>query len=346
MNPNKPEQARLSKKDRKMANRKLRLEEKNSKSSEIMGISRRSFLKTLLIGGGAVALGGLGISRLLEGSSFKSLPEQVRTFNHGSSSESEREALIRNVVTQYIAITGSTRINVEDMVKNRILFFNSYEEYGKAISRDCGGDSNKSAWTCFDSGKVYFNKTRLWENTRNRPDLQGLFLAALTVHEIGHVDLTPRASSLKDDPRYYFDFRDGSGRQSYDTYYGVQVYTKQRGFGFNNTEEVVVDTIQAWMLTEKLVPIASQALLTEAVRSSVYYQNGVEILLPYVRKLMPFQQFYNLHATSDFEGMAEALGRNLPGSNSAFERGRELMVGFQANDRARIERTGIFSLIR
>jgi len=74
-----------------------------------------------------------------------------------------------------------------------------------------------------------------------------------------------------------------------------------------------------------------------------YNENGVDLFIRFTKLYIPLETLYQMHATSDFEGLTRLVGENLPGNLHPLVKGMLLFAGIDQSNRALIQQSGILT---
>lgn len=337
---------KLSRKERRRIDR----EEQKKARSNVPNPSRRTFLKRLGIGLGAIGATSIGGLKYLESErekskTFKDWALEFKWENIGSVAD--LEGFKRSAINEYINLTGSVNLTPEQLLESgRVKFYPSTRDFQAAIRQKkpgyTGGDVG---YTDYDNTLVFFDIEGIKAEAWRLPGNDGLHLARLMFHELGHLDVALKSTGFQiNNPNYYFRNPQIGVDEPYFVYRGFQVFTRSSYYGFNLVEEAALDTLAHRLLTERSgIPPERVDAFT---KDSKYYRNGVDLLLPFSRKFIDLDTLYSLHASSDFDGIVELVGSKLPGEASNIYKGRELFIGIQERNPGRIASTGIQQLLR
>lgn len=341
--------SKLSRKER----RKIEREDRKKADTQVPNPGRRNFLKNLGIGLGILGVAGAGGLKLLdnEREKNKSFKDRVLEFNWNNIHSSEDlRPFLESGVREYLKVTNSPNLTEAQFLETgRISFYKTTREFEEAIRKlkpnYPGGDT---AYSDYDNQKLYFNIEKLKNEAKRFPNGDGVNLTRLMFHELGHFDvqLKTEGDQINKVDEYYFINPNTKKREPYKAYRGVQVYTASSYSGFDQTEEVVPDTLSYRLLVERVgLPEAAVSFHT---RDSKYYRVGVDTFLPFSKKQIFLDDLYRLHATSGFDGMINLVGSKLTGPTNfnARNRGRELFIGMQERNPQKIASTGIQSVSR
>lgn len=344
--------SRLNRKQRRVLEREAKKGAENKPSNP----GRREFLKKLGIGLGILGVAGAGGLKLLDNEREKSkaFKERVLEFNWNNiHSQEELRPFLESGVREYLKVTNSTNLTEAQLLEpGRITFYKTTKEFEEAVKKikpNYKGDN--TAYSDFDNNKLFFDIQRLKSEAQKLPNSDGINLARLLFHELGHFDVKLNTSGEQiNNPNYYFTNPRTGVNEKYKLYRGFQVYTDSSYFGFEQLEEVVLDTLAHRLLVEKVgLPEAPVSFHT---RNSKYYRSGVDLFLPFSLQHIPLNTLYNLHATSDFDGLTKLIGSLLPGprtdekNDRVIYNARELFIGIQEENPQRIAATGVHRILR
>lgn len=324
--------SKLSRKER----RKVEREERKKADNQVPNLSRRNFLKKLGIGLGILSVAGAGGLKILdnEREKSKSFKDRVLEFNWKNIHSSEDlKPFLESGIKEYLKVTNSPNLTEAQLLEpGKISFYQTTKEFEAAIRKlkpnYQGGDT---AYSDYDNQKLYFDIESLKREARSLPNSDGVNLARLMFHEFGHFDVQIRTEGdqIGKVEEYYFTNPHTKKREAYKVYRGVQVFTASSYYGFDQVEEVILDTLADRLLIERVgIPDVAVSFYT---KDSKYYKKGVDVFLPFTRENISLEDLYHLHAISDFDGMVDLVGSKLSGPENftTRQRGRELFIGVQ-----------------
>lgn len=340
------------------------------------GITRRDFLKVAVPGAWALELregGGIGgLSTpakfglvkdvvLLTGSvsllfpkekAPKSFKDRVLSFKWEQAKGKELETFTSDLADEYLRLTGTTRLAKADLTgPGKTNFFQNRQDMVQAIRETDPSYklARETVWAYADfrTGKVFIDLGTLRENTTaaakaskiDPNNIAGIVLLDSVWHEWGHKDITVSTSGqLLNNPDFYFLSPNSGLNEQFRRYRGAEVFTDTH-FGFSRFEEVLNETITLRRM-EKI------GLGTNLTVYGDYFPDGVSFfpMFTIVVKI-PLETLYQMHATSDFEGLAKLIGSHLPGPEDPLQKGVRLMVGIHQSNSQLIEQTGVHSVI-
>lgn len=300
----------------------------------------------------AILLTGGGIlTSFLKEKQPKPFKEQVLTFGWDQVNSKELEGFTGDLADEYLRLTKTNRITRSDLVGiGKMNFLNSREEMIKAIRilrPDFAPESEQWGYTDFKTGKVFIDLATLKEqivtqaknNNLDPNKTAGMALLDAVWHEWGHVDVTERTQGeLINNPKYFFRSPVSNKDEQFRRYRGAEVYTDTY-YGFLRFEEVLNETITVRRVIE-------QVGLEMVVSAGGYYQNGVDFFPLFTSAVgIKLDDLYQMHATSDFEGITKLVGSKLPGEEDPLVKGSRLIVGIHQSNPRMIQETGVYRLL-
>lgn len=311
-------------------------------------ISRRKFLKLAVGTAGAAGAAGLAavISENLKTSEKpKSLKEEVMSFSWLDVENPDKlNKFTHRLADEYIAVTGTARVTKEDLTgQGKTSFFKSKSAYTAAaniIDREYRPTATQFGYTDFKTGKTFIDLETLKRLALQQPDMTaGMAIIDALWHEWGHKDVTPRIEGkLLNDQRYVFLSSNSGQSEPFRSYRGLEVFTDTY-YGFLRMEEALLETITTRLMFEKVG-------LEGIMSAGDYFSNGVDILLPFTKSIMTVDELYQKRASSDFEGLAEIFGANLPGTGDNLAKGSQLYLAIHQDNPQLLSQTGIFQKAR
>lgn len=317
------------------------------KKNEPSNPGRRRLLLGAAAGAGLLATGiGLGVGIELKKSNTPDVP--TLTDMLGSTWESlknpeTQEKFLQVAAEQYMSVTQSTRVTAEGLVKSTTMF-NSAVEAQPVIKKIVPEFLQELTGAAdFESGKVYVDMETLTKQNRKRPgNLEGeggLALLGLLWHEWGHLDIETRTTGeLLNNPDVFFHSPVSNLDERFLEYRGGEVLT-HTFFGFKRFEEIWNETVALKLQMEGLK-------LPSVIAGENYFENGTGFFLDLVNTVgITAKQLYEMHATSDFEGFARAIGKRLPGNSPDIYKGVNLFIGIHRSNSEMIKQTGALELL-
>lgn len=340
-------------------------------------ISRRDFLKIVIPGAWTLELrkaGGVGnlstpakiglvkdvvllvgvggvVNLLLTEKQPKSFKERILSFKWEQANGKELEGFYSDLADEYLRLTKTGRVTKNDLVgAGKTNFLKSREEMVKAI-RDLVPDFTPTptqwGYADFKTGKVFIDLATLKEQTEaqarnNNLDSNktaGMALLGAVWHEWGHVDIRERMQGeLINNPRYVFHSPASGKDEQFRKYRGAEVFTDTY-YGFLRFEEVLNETVTIRRIIE-------QVGLEAAFSAADYYQNGIDFFPMFTSATgIKLDDLYQMHATSDFEGIIKLIGSKLPGDGSSFEKGIKLALGIHQSNPQLIQQSGVYGFV-
>lgn len=365
--------SRLTRKEKQRVSREIARQK-----LEAQKVSRRGFLEAIIPGGWvpeAIRSGGLGglstpgkISlikdvALVSGLGLnvaglfgkeqeeKSFKDKVLKFGwKNTENPSALQNFTNLAAEEYVKLTKTPRLTKPELTAQTI-FCRSNDEFTrtvKTINPEFFLAGNQWGYADFSSHQLVIDLDGLKKQTiiqaqsqKIDPELTaGKALLDGLWHEWGHLDVTERHEGKNlNNPDIYFLSPVSLKNEQWRKYRGGAVYTDTY-YGYVRFEEVLLETITIRRITEQLG-------LAEPFSTGNYYQNGVDLFWNFTREtgISP-ETLYQAHATSDFEELAEIIGRNLPGNESPEIKGIRLFTGIHQANSNMIDQTGIRSVLK
>ncbi|GEM_PF-3151801 len=311
--------------------------------------SRRKFLKLALGTAAAVGLGVVAPS-LFKEPETKTFKEKVSTFNLDMAEDPEKLRAFTEVLADvYLELTPSTRITKADLVgPDKTNFYKARKDFVQAVKNvSPKRDTQEEHWgyAHYPTKQVFIDLSYIRRNLRIDPSLKnrtGLLLANTLFHEWGHLDLEERTEvGFINNPRMSIELSDGQIIE-FKRYHGGSVV--QDGTDVNplfwRFDEVWNETLAVRRVYEAV----GRDNTVDLEYAPIYYPNGLDVFFPFTFDI-PLRTLYEMHATSDFEGFAELIGRKLPRDQTELMRGMNLILAIDSADSAIIQETGILSVI-
>lgn len=281
----------------------------------------------------------------------KSFKEKVLSFKWDQAKGQELESFTSDLADEYLRLTGTTRVNKNDLTgAGKTNYFTNRDEMVKAIralTPDFIPTTRQWGYTDFETGKVFIDLGTLKEQTGTQArqnngdpnDTAGVALLDALWHEWGHVDVTPRTEGKYiNNPQLYFYSPNSNKNELYKKYRGAQVFTDTY-YGFLRFEEILNETIIVKRMIE-------QVGLEDIFSASEYYENGIDFFPLFTSAVeIKLEDLYQLHTTSDFEGIVNLIGSHLPGNEDPFVKGGRLLVGIHQSNPQLIQQTGVYNLL-
>lgn len=262
------------------------------------------------------------------------------TWEHAKSKDQLNEFTNR-LAEEYIRLTKTKRVTKEDLVgQHKTSFYKSTDEFVKAVREvEPSFNRTKNQWgyTHYASKRVFIDLDTLEKQATTQHPSAGLALLDSLWHEWGHLDVSERTSGelINNPQKAYFHSPISNKNEPYRKYRGAAVYTDTY-YGFLRFEEVLNETITVRRMVE-------QVGLEAVISARDYYENGIDFFPKFTSSAnIPLDTLYELHATSDFEGLAKLIGGHLPGKEDPLLKGKKLFIGIHDLNRSMIEETGVF----
>lgn len=309
------------------------------KEQEAAKQSRRTLLKRLAAAAGVVGVGGtaIAVARSVEPQREKSLKEKVLSFTWKDAENKDKlHALTESLADGYLQLTQTNRLTKQDLThKENIIFHRSEEEFLTAIRNIDAKYAVKRqrGYADYKNKRIYVSLEELRRSSNNA----GLLLVDLLWHEWGHLDIQRRTTGeYINNPQALLVPFPGAKPEVVKGYHGGVMYSESHE-DFQRFEETWIEAVTIKMMREGLG-------LQDIEASKDYYENGADILLA-LTKSLSYKSFYEMHATSNFEGFAKFVGEQLPGEGTPFTKGERLFIATHKNDQVAMRQTGVFERI-
>lgn len=294
-----------------------------------------------------------GITALLsKEKSPKSFKDRILSFKWEQAKGKLLESFIEDLADEYLRLTGTTGLTKADLTgPGRTNFFQNRQDMIKAI-REVNSDyqlPRETVWghADFKTGKVFIDLGTLKEQTTvaaktigvDPANMAGVALLDATWHEWGHKDVTEsRSGQMLNNPDFYFFSPNSGQNEQFRRYRGAEVFTDTY-FGFLRFEEVLIETITLRRMEE-------QVGVTHLVTPGDYFPDGTSFFPMFTMVTnIPLDTLYQMHATSDFEGIAKLIGSHLPGQEDPLKKGIRLMLGIHQSNSQMIQDTRVHEVI-
>ena len=271
------------------------------------------------------------------------LKKEILTFSWKDAENSDKlKKFIDDLASGYLELTHTPRLNKEDLVgKGKTTFYSDSSSYVDAIRKfepQFSPSPTNWGYTHYPSKKVLINL----ESIKKQAEAigpAGLTITTATWHELGHLDVAERITGeFLNNPKFYFHSPISNVDEQFKKYRGGAIYTDTY-YSFTRFEEVLNETITARRIIGLLGADANIAV------SADYYKNGVDFFSKFTDAYIPLETLYQLHATSDLEGLAKLAGKNLPGEKDPVIKGLVLFRGIHEANADLIKETGVFEQI-
>lgn len=351
-------------------------EEKDRKrKTEVKNPDRRKFLKQVLPGGwipeaiisggvdhlskeakvslakdvalASLALGGiLAADKIGEKKTEKSLKKKVLSFAWKDAEDKEKlRAFVEQLADGYLQTTQTRRLTKEDLIgENRITFYQTKDAFTqgvRVVAPNYQPTETQWGYTHYSSKRVFIDLESIKKQALTQNADAGLALINALWHEWGHLDVVERTEGelINNPSKAYLNSPNSKKREPYSRYRGGAVYTETY-YGFLRFEEALNETITVRRMIE-------QVGLEKVVSGRDYYENGVDFFprLTYAIGIS-LEDLYQMHATSDFEGLAKRIGEKLPGKADSLAKGGALFVGIHNSDPKIIQQTGALDIAK
>lgn len=282
----------------------------------------------------------------------RSFKDRVLSFGWDQAEGRELRGFTSDLADEYLRLTRTDRITRADLVDPRkINYFSSREEMLREIGiiePNFSIGQTQYGYANFESGRIFLDLSTLRDQVTSSATMlskldpnktAGMALLDAIWHEAGHVDVKARdQGEWLNNPKFFFHSPKSNRDEQFRRYRGVEVFTDTY-FGFLWFEEVLNETITFRRMTE-------QVGLERVISAKDYYQNGVDFFSLFTSSAgISLKDLYQLHATSDFEGLIKLLGSKLPGNRPADEKGMDLAVAIHQSNPQLIQQTGVYNLL-
>lgn len=272
-----------------------------------------------------------------------SFKEKVLRFKWlDAEKNSALESFTQLTAEEYLRLTQSPRFSKQKLIDSKqTQFFKDRRSYLAAVRQMFPGYNSDSQWgyTHFATGLVFIDLETLRSQSSAQGGEAGLALLDALWHEWGHLDIEERGQGkFINNPADYFYSPVSGKKEVFLRYRGGEIFTATY-YGFLRFEEVWNETITVRRMLE-------QVGLAEVISAADYYQSGVNFFPQLTMATgISLDNLYNLHVTSDFEGLAQRIGDKLSGTGSSLEKGVNLFLGIHQRDEKIIAQSGALKLI-
>lgn len=273
-----------------------------------------------------------------------SLKEKVLSFTWKDAENPDKlKAFVKNLADEYLQLTQTPRLKKEDLIgKGKTTFYYDRESYINAVREVYPQFAPRQTdWgaTHYASKMVFIDFDTLKKQAIAQNAPAGFALIDTVWHEWGHLDVTARTTGeFINNPKFYFPSPNSNTNELFRKYRGGAIYSDTY-YDFLKFEEVLIESITIRRIAE-LMEIDSKL-----VSAGNYYENGVDFFPKFTSAYIPPGTLYQMHATSDFEGLAELVGQNLPGNETPAAKGLKLFIGINQSNANLIKETGVFERI-
>jgi flagellin-like hook-associated protein FlgL len=350
-------------------------EKGHNEKTEIEDPSRRKFLKQFLPGGWipeAIRSGGIGhlskearislikdtafvslavggrlaLDRIGEENTEKSLKEKILSLTWQDVEDKEKlQVFTETLANAYLQLTNTSRLNKEDLLgKDKTNFYKGRESFLaaiKTVSPSFELSSSQWGYAHYETRRVFIDLDSLRKQSSTQTNKAGLALLDALWHEWGHLDIVERTSGelINNSSKAYLNSPNSKTSEPYSRYRGGAVYT-QTYYGFLRFEEILNEAINVRRMIE-------QVGLGDIVSAGDYYKDGINFFPKLTSVIgISLNNLYQMHATSDFEGLAKRIGGKLPGNADPLIKGIVLFIGIHASDSKIIQQTGALDIIK
>ncbi len=278
------------------------------------------------------------------------IKDQVLSFSwEDVENEDKLQAFTSLLANGYIQSTKTNRVSKQDLIgKDKTTFYPNQQKFIEAIRQvnpTFTTSPDQWGYADYESEKVFIDLGSLkQQNQEESKEISaGMALLDGLWHEWGHLDVTERTTGelIGNVEKSYFILPNTNIREPFRKYRGGTVYTDTY-FGFLRFEEVWLETITVRRMLEEVG-------LSAVSSGRNYFENGVNFFPKLTSALgISLEELYQMHATSDFEGLARLIGSHLPGFEGAdpLYKGKALFVGIHENNPEIIEQTGVLELLK
>lgn len=296
--------------------------------------------------------GGTAVLFPIEGPP-KSFKNRVLSFKWEQAKGKGLESFTADLADEYLKLTGTSRLTKADLIgPGTTNYFPNRQDMVKAI-REIDPNyeiARGTVWgyTDFKTRKVFIDLGTLKEQTTaaakasklDPSNIAGMALLDALWHEWGHKDITEKKEGqLLNNPDFYFLSPKSGQNEQFRRYRGAEVFTDTY-YGLLRFEEVLNETITLRRMEEQT------GIRTYLATPGDYFPDGVSFfpMFTIVAKI-PLETLYQMHATSDFEGLAKLIGSHLPGQEDPLQKGVRLVIGIHQSNSQLIEQTGVHGVI-
>lgn len=330
--------------------------------SQAQTISRKLFLRRAVAAGSIAAVSAIPVvGSLLRAGNFepqaaprienqpKSFKDRVLSFSWDQAEGSKLGVFVDDLASEYLRLTRTDLVDKTDLIVSITYFARSQEMVTaiKSLNPSYPVRDTLYAYANQSSRKIFISLSTLREQVSNAARQQnqdpnktaGLALLDAFWHEFGHLDTKERTEGeLLNNPKYYFFSPRSQLDEVFRKYIGMQVLTDTY-FGFLWFDEVVNETVTVRRMLE-------QVGLSGIVSAADYYPNGVDFFPQFTSVAgIDLNTLYQIHATSDFEGLLKLMGSKLPGGQTPMEKGMNLAVAIHRSNPQLIRQTGVYNLL-
>jgi len=326
--------------------RRERRQEERAQKKVAKDNSPRIGRRSVILGAGAAVVAvatGAGVKLLSPEQDKRTFKEKVLAFSWEDAKDKNKLSSFRDVMAdEYLKLTKTPRVRKDDLVgTDKTTLFDKTQEYVTSVRKvEPRYTPTPTQWgyTHYDSKKVFIDLEKLKAQASLQNNSAGLALINALWHEWGHLDVESRTNgTLLNNPSHSFSSPVSGQNEQFKKYRGGAVYTDTY-YGYLHFEEVLNETITIRRLVEEVG-------LGEVFSAEDYYRNGVDFFPKFTSVSgIPLKQLYELHATSDFEGLGRLVGGKLPGQGDPLVKGVNLFTAIHRSDPQMIQQTGVFTL--
>lgn len=267
----------------------------------------------------------------------ESLKREILGFSWKDAEDSGKlKKFVDDLADSYLQLTQTPRLDKEGLTQ-KTYSYSSEQEFINAVRKidPSYAIPHERGYADYKNKNVFLNLEAL---RRDGPDRAGLEIINTLWHEWGHLDITERTTGeLLNNQKFFFYSPNSNSNELFRKYIGAAIYTNTY-YGFKRFEEVLNEIMVLRRMTGQLE-------LGDVVSSKEFYQNGTDFFSKFTSIYIPLKTLYEMHATSDFEGLAKLVGQYLPGKETPITRGVRLFRGIHQSDSDLIKQTGVFEQI-
>ena len=271
------------------------------------------------------------------------LRHRIETFSWKlADNPDELWGFTKEMAKAYKTTTKTSRLTQKSLLRDTY-FFGSSAEYAAAVQGIRSSyNPNNGQWgyTDYSTGRVFIDLQMV--NTHvPQFDLAGTAIANALLHEWGHADVTERREGdLLNNPERTLTSAYTGEAEQWRKYRGGEFYTDTSS-GMERFEEVLNESIVIRRMSEQF----GLSRLVSATLSYGYHENGTEFFPELtIAAGISLDELYEMHATSDFEGLATKIGLVLGGPGDPLSKGANVLFAIHHNDSETLRKTGVRNL--
>lgn len=289
----------------------------------------------------AALVGGFVLLLNREKTPSEKLRERAEAFTWKDAQSPEKlQGFVSELADGYLFLTQTSRVKKDDLIgEGKTNFYHDRASYLKALAEK-GYTQGPREWgaASYEGKGVFIDLSTLRSFADRLGQKAGFALLDGLWHEWGHLDVAERTSGrLINNPQYVIKSPTTGIEMPFKKYRGVEVYITEKEGLFHRFEEVLNEAITVRRITE-------QVGIANSFFQNLYYENGLDFFVEFTKRTgISLKTLYETHATSDFEGLANLVGRNLPGAKTPIDKGLDLFLAVERNNREMLRQTGVFT---